>query len=104
MNSGLFLLYAGLFIGCSGYSQALDFTAVQARVDFSRTLQEWDGFGFNYVETAHTSDAEATAMDSETAVIAFASNGTKNSDAFVVVHINNKPKKIACSVTTFFSK
>ncbi|MFO7668637.1 MAG: hypothetical protein R6W31_03175 [Bacteroidales bacterium] len=43
--------------GClAGYSQALDFTAVQAKVDFSRTLQEWDGFGFNYVETAHTSD------------------------------------------------
>jgi hypothetical protein len=38
------------------YSQALDFTAVRATVDFSRTLQEWDGFGFNYVETAHTSD------------------------------------------------
>ena len=40
-------------------SQALDFTAVQATVDFSRTLQEWDGFGFNYVETAHTSDMSA---------------------------------------------
>ena len=45
-------------IGFSGFSQALDFTAVQATVDFSRTLQEWDGFGFNYVETAHTSDLE----------------------------------------------
>jgi hypothetical protein len=40
----------------AAFSQALDFTAVQANVDFSRTLQEWDGFGFNYVETAHTSD------------------------------------------------
>jgi len=40
------------------YSQALDFTAVHASVDFSRTLREWDGFGFNYVETAHTSDME----------------------------------------------
>ena len=38
------------------YPQALDFNAVQAKVDFSRTLQEWDGFGFNYVETAHTFD------------------------------------------------
>jgi O-glycosyl hydrolase len=42
-----------------GRSQSLDFTAVRACVDFSRTLQEWDGFGFNYVETAHTSDMEA---------------------------------------------
>ncbi|RPI44345.1 MAG: hypothetical protein EHM46_02980, partial [Bacteroidetes bacterium] len=41
-----------------GASQALDFTAVSAEVDFSRTLREWDGFGFNYVETAHTSDME----------------------------------------------
>jgi hypothetical protein len=40
----------------ASFSQALDFTAVEARVDFSRTLQDWDGFGFNYVETAHTSD------------------------------------------------
>ncbi len=46
-----------LLAGClAAYSQALDFTAVQAKVDFSRTLQEWDGFGFNYVETAHSSD------------------------------------------------
>ncbi len=44
-------------IGCyAGFSQEVDFTAIRAEVDFSRTLQEWDGFGFNYVETAHTSD------------------------------------------------
>ncbi len=49
-----------VFVCCvgwtTGFSQALDFTAIRAEVDFSRTLQEWDGFGFNYVETAHTSD------------------------------------------------
>ena len=56
MRKHLFLLYTGLSIGCSGFSQALDFTAVQATVNFSRTLQDWDGFGFNYVETAHSSD------------------------------------------------
>ena len=56
MNFRLFLLFIGLSIACSGFSQALDFTAVQATVNFSRTLQDWDGFGFNYVETAHTSD------------------------------------------------
>ena len=42
----------------AGHSQALDFTAVRAEVDFSRTLRQWDGFGFNYVETAHTSDMD----------------------------------------------
>jgi len=54
-KTGLLLsLFLIAFI--SGYSQALNFTAVEAKVDFSRTLQDWDGFGFNYVETAHTSD------------------------------------------------
>lgn len=42
--------------GLSVFPQDLDFTAVRATVDFSRTLQDWDGFGFNYVETAHTPD------------------------------------------------
>ena len=57
MKKALLLLIAATFITFSGFSQALDFSAVQASVDFSRTLQEWDGFGFNYVETAHTSGA-----------------------------------------------
>jgi O-glycosyl hydrolase len=42
----------------SGSSQALKFTAIQAIVNFSHTLQDWDGFGFNYVETAHTFDLQ----------------------------------------------
>ncbi len=37
-------------------AQDLDFTAVRAEVDFSDILRPWDGFGFNYVETAHTYD------------------------------------------------
>jgi len=32
---------------------------VPAEVDFSHHLRIWDGFGFNYVETAHTYDYEA---------------------------------------------
>lgn len=32
---------------------------VPAEVDFSVQLRIWDGFGFNYVETAHTYDYEA---------------------------------------------
>lgn len=31
-----------------------NFTKVRGEVDFSEKLQEWDGFGFNYVETAQT--------------------------------------------------
>lgn len=58
MNKKLTLLGTGALITVIGFSQALNFTAIRAEVDFSRTLQHWDGFGFNYVETAHTSDLE----------------------------------------------
>jgi len=37
-------------------AQDLGFTATRAVVDFSAKLQTWDGFGFNYVETAQTMD------------------------------------------------
>lgn len=56
MKKLLLTLCIFLAISLIGFSQALDFTAVQASVDFSHTLQDWDGFGFNYVETAHSSD------------------------------------------------
>jgi len=49
--------------GLPGLTQDLDFTAVRATVDFSRTLQDWDGFGFNYVETAHTSDMNTFSQE-----------------------------------------
>ena len=42
--------------------------------------------------------AEATAMDSETAIIAFASNGTENPDAFIVTNIHKSQQKIAVRV------
>jgi hypothetical protein len=32
-------------------------------VDFSKTLRDWDGFGFNYVETAQTIDYNVDAKD-----------------------------------------
>ncbi|MFO7933478.1 MAG: hypothetical protein R6U78_05285 [Bacteroidales bacterium] len=51
-------ILAGLMNCVMCCSQALDFTAVSAEVNFSRVLRTWDGFGFNYVETAHTSDME----------------------------------------------
>jgi hypothetical protein len=42
--------------------------------------------------------AQASAMDSETAVIAFASNGTKNQDAFIVTNISSWNRKIAVTI------
>lgn len=38
------------------FAQAENFTAVRAGVDFSIKLRPWDGFGFNYVESAHFVD------------------------------------------------
>jgi len=36
------------------FAQAGGFTVIQAEVDFSKKMRDWDGFGFNYVETAQT--------------------------------------------------
>jgi O-glycosyl hydrolase len=58
MRKSSMIIALSAFSCVAGYTQALDFTAIRAEVDFSRTLQEWDGFGFNYVETAHTSDMQ----------------------------------------------
>jgi len=44
-------------------AQELNFTAVRAEVDFSQHLQPWDGFGFNYVETAQTRNYDRTPQD-----------------------------------------
>jgi hypothetical protein len=37
-------------------AQDNNFTATSVEIDFSHSLREWDGFGFNYVETAQTTD------------------------------------------------
>ena len=36
---------------------------IPSEVDFSKHLREWDGFGFNYVETSQTSDYEAQPQE-----------------------------------------
>jgi len=36
---------------------------IQAEVDFSRVLQEWDGFGVSYVEKAQTHDYNRWPQD-----------------------------------------
>jgi O-glycosyl hydrolase len=38
-------------------------TGIPVEVDFSRHLQPWDGFGFNYVEAAQTRDYAAQPQD-----------------------------------------
>lgn len=37
-------------------AQSLDFSAVRTEVHFDEKIRPWDGFGFNYVETAQTID------------------------------------------------
>jgi hypothetical protein len=37
-------------------AQYPDIKGIPSEVDFAKHLREWDGFGFNYVETAHTYD------------------------------------------------
>jgi len=44
-------------------AQALDFTAVRAEVDFSRKLQDWDGFGVNYVEVSQSLDYSVDSQE-----------------------------------------
>lgn len=39
------------------------FQGCPAKIDFSNTLRDWDGFGFNYVETAQTIDYATDAKD-----------------------------------------
>ncbi len=43
--------------------QAAEPALVQGEVDFGRTLQIWDGFGVNYVETAQTRDYRSKPQD-----------------------------------------
>lgn len=38
------------------FSQVDNFTAIRTEVRFEETIRPWDGFGFNYVETAQTTD------------------------------------------------
>jgi hypothetical protein len=37
-------------------AQAENFSAIRTEVHFDETIRDWDGFGFNYVETAQTMD------------------------------------------------
>jgi hypothetical protein len=63
MNRIILTLLAGLASAGAVHSQNTILEAIPASVDFSRTLQQWDGFGFNYVEAAQTRDYEQYRQD-----------------------------------------
>jgi O-glycosyl hydrolase len=45
------------------YAQAQKDLPAQGRVDFTKVIRPWDGFGFNYVETAQTFDYQKWPQD-----------------------------------------
>lgn len=54
MKNNLFLLFTLSSVLLS--AQDNEFKATRVDIDFSAKIREWDGFGFNYVETAQTLD------------------------------------------------
>jgi hypothetical protein len=50
------LLFLLLLPVCAASAQAPDFSAVRTEIHFDEPIRPWDGFGFNYVETAQTLD------------------------------------------------
>jgi hypothetical protein len=57
------LLLSCIIFSRTIYAQYPVFRGCPATVDFSKNLKEWDGFGFNYVETAQTIDYIKDAKD-----------------------------------------
>ena len=55
-NTGksVLLTVLGVFISIFSYGQYEDLGTVRAKVDFTHQLREWDGFGVNYVQAAHS--------------------------------------------------
>ena len=47
------------------FAQSRDFTTVRAGVFFDRPLRDWDGFGFNYAQTAHFIDKNMNPAESK---------------------------------------
>jgi hypothetical protein len=62
MLKKLFLVPA-IFLSLASTAQEANFSAVRGEVNFSDKLRKWDGFGFNYVETAQTYDYSKNAQD-----------------------------------------
>ena len=55
-EKSILLTCISLLIFGVSFGQYEDLGSVHAKVDFSKHLREWDGFGVNYVQTAHTRD------------------------------------------------
>ena len=51
-----FLFIASLFLTITIFAQYPVIKGADVHVKFDHKIREWDGFGFNYVETAQTPD------------------------------------------------
>lgn len=56
------ILLCGLAYG-TDLAQESTIDYIPARIDFNEKIQDWDGFGFNYVETAQTRDYQNKPQD-----------------------------------------
>ena len=63
MKNVLLLLFISLVLVNQLQSQHTKINTIPAEVDFNEKLREWDGFGFNYVETAQTRDYSEFKQD-----------------------------------------
>ena len=58
------MLLSDIILTNNLFAQAMDFTTVRAGVYFDHTSRDWDGFGFNYVQTAHFIDKNLDPKES----------------------------------------
>jgi O-glycosyl hydrolase len=63
MKNKHFPLLAFLFLFAGLNAQVAEIKYIPAEVDFSVKISDWDGFGFNYVETAQTRDYSGYQQD-----------------------------------------
>ena len=63
MHKSQFQLFILLLICHLTYAQSTELKTIPATVDFSQKIVDWDGFGFNYVETAQTRNYSEYAQD-----------------------------------------
>ena len=63
MNIKFVFLALSFFLPFSLLSQIHEMKTIPAEIDFDEKLQDWDGFGFNYVETSQTRDYDNWHQD-----------------------------------------
>jgi len=63
MKKSTLILLMAIITTWQGFAQYPVFRGCPVTVDFSQKLRIWDGFGFNYVETAQTIDYATNPTD-----------------------------------------